>query len=253
MFHLALIYLCLCEWMDGWMCVLDFNYSNLQGVQKVYYLKMMVTDMNSPEVDICWHAMLLNFNRRFLPLKFLKQKDHGRDPNVDCMCSCCLVKVQWYVRLENYDWHCLKTNIWIFIVWKFLNLFFLKQLDFWGMDGDVLQFMMPMETEVSKLVSASERQYIAHLGIFFFRVIGLLFHFCFVHISWLVHIVFYWNFLHWNHFNHMGYYIVVGLNTTCLFVSSCVFILVFIEEMHARYSTNRRCQDICIQYMGSIE
>ena len=41
---------------------------------------------------------------------------------------------------------------------------FCKQLDTWGMDGEVLQVILPSEEEVSKLVSTSEKQYKERLG-----------------------------------------------------------------------------------------
>uniref|UniRef100_A0A2P2IUQ9 Uncharacterized protein n=1 Tax=Rhizophora mucronata TaxID=61149 RepID=A0A2P2IUQ9_RHIMU len=36
-------------------------------------------------------------------------------------------------------------------------------IDSWGIDGDVLQIVMPTKEEVSKLVAASEEKYRTHL------------------------------------------------------------------------------------------
>ncbi|KAL7187910.1 hypothetical protein ACSBR1_037870 [Camellia fascicularis] len=41
---------------------------------------------------------------------------------------------------------------------------FLNQLDAWGIDGEVLQIMMPSKDEVSNLVSMSEKQYKIRMG-----------------------------------------------------------------------------------------
>lgn len=45
-----------------------------------------------------------------------------------------------------------------------LILRFFKQLDAWGEDGEVLQIIMPSESEVSNLESASEKKYKSRMG-----------------------------------------------------------------------------------------
>jgi hypothetical protein len=56
----------------------------------------------------------------------------------------------------------------IYISWNSLILayiqFFCKQLDTWGVDGEVLHVNLPSEEEVTKLVSTSEKQYKERLG-----------------------------------------------------------------------------------------
>jgi hypothetical protein len=47
---------------------------------------------------------------------------------------------------------------------------FCKQLDTWGVDGEVLHVNLPSEEEVKKLVSTSEKQYKERLGM---RLINL--------------------------------------------------------------------------------
>ena len=51
---------------------------------------------------------------------------------------------------------------WSSALFLFVDVFksgYLQQLDTWGMDGEVLQIMMPSEQEVYKLVSTSEKYY----------------------------------------------------------------------------------------------
>ena len=52
----------------------------------------------------------------------------------------------------------------LFLFVDFFKSGYLQQLDTWGMDGEVLQIMMPSEQEVYKLVSTSEKYYKTCLG-----------------------------------------------------------------------------------------
>lgn len=52
----------------------------------------------------------------------------------------------------------------LFLFVDFFKSGYLQQLDTWGMDGEVLQIMMPSEQEVYKLVSTSEEYYRTCLG-----------------------------------------------------------------------------------------
>ena len=51
-----------------------------------------------------------------------------------------------------------------------INHGFIKQLDTWGMDGEVVQIVMPLEQEVSELVSASVKRQRTLLGSTTFRL-----------------------------------------------------------------------------------
>ena len=61
----------------------------------------------------------------------------------------------------------VNQHSWSSVLFLFVDFFksgYLQQLDTWGMDGEVLQIMLPSEQEVYKLVSTSEKYYKTCLG-----------------------------------------------------------------------------------------
>lgn len=134
------------------------------------------------------------------------------------------MKLTYRKKLSKFV-HDLFINLFIFCWALDLNIYvvrFCKQLDTWGMDGEVQQVILPSEEEVSKLVSTSEKQSKERLGMCLLKFF-----------NWLVY----------NHF--LKWYL-------CLFYAKIPIHLIILFSADAIFYIAIQCLLVCLSLQTSL-